>query len=392
MLSIRAEDRERLRVNQNTKTPGRENNNANRAQLHGKPLLGTQATRTAPATGKKPISTATPRPLGDKTPFANRNQTLVLENTPPSGPRPSSARTHLRAPRTSHLPIEAPDFSALQFHTPATNGRPWDVSPLAPSPLPLPVPLAVDVDDHDEVEYMPPKVELQPWAPPDEWAMPDYKELGSALRARAEGWAWAYGDDGEVGIEVDAEFPQVEMPVWALPELDPLLDDPFAITRAMSSTNAASTVPASKTRRPLATMSATTKRAATTTTTRPPGVTQSTAARTVPTTSTRSMVRSAPMTRRPAGGATPRAVATKPKPAVTVAAIRVRAPASSSAPRTRAGRATTAVSTSKSTPTPPTTAARPSRAAAPLPAAEDLPDMGVGADSGMEVEEFLFDV
>ncbi|KAJ7234882.1 hypothetical protein B0H12DRAFT_1142297 [Mycena haematopus] len=51
----------------------------------------------------------------------------------------------------------------------------------------FPCPLAVDVDDHDEAEYMPPTVELQPWAPPDEWAMPDYKELGSTLRRERSG-------------------------------------------------------------------------------------------------------------------------------------------------------------------------------------------------------------
>ncbi|KAJ7234888.1 hypothetical protein B0H12DRAFT_1238937 [Mycena haematopus] len=176
------------------------------------------------------------------TPFSNCNPTFVLGNTPPSGLRPSSAPTRLRAPRTSYLPIEPLDSSALQFRTLATKGRAWDVSPRAPSPLSLPVPLAVD--DHDEIEYMPPTVEQEPWAPLEVWAMPDYRELGSALRARAE------GGRRRMGTTANADA------LLALPELDPSLDDPCVIVRTTSSTNAASTAPASKTRRPPATMSA----------------------------------------------------------------------------------------------------------------------------------------
>ncbi|KAF7357970.1 hypothetical protein MVEN_00843800 [Mycena venus] len=283
MLSVRPEEG-RLRTNMAfAKTPGREN--ANRGLLmtvHGKGKHtqnslaqlqphSVQPTRTKslhliPATEKKP-SHLKPRPLGDKTPFPNREPPsfvtplpgdqkiakLVLEakpqppagTTPASAPRPSSARTHVRAPRNS-----SGLHSHLAFQTPATNGRPWDVSPLAPSPVPLPVPEPEEQDDYDEVEYMPPKVDVEAtWVPPLDFELPDYAEVGREMRRRAMGWAY----DDEVPLEIVpavamGEGEVWEMPVLEQPELDP--DDPFV--SASSTKQQRAPIPiATKTRRSL---------------------------------------------------------------------------------------------------------------------------------------------
>jgi hypothetical protein len=145
--------------------------------------------------------------------------------TPASAPRPSSARTHVRAPRTSNgksaTPLSNLNFAALptqhelQFQTPATNGRPWDVSPLAPSPLALPVPLPVgeeDEEDFSEIEYMPPKLQVEEtWVPPFDFDLPHYGDVGKRLRERA--CAFPYDDEvpagepeweGECGWDVPA--------------------------------------------------------------------------------------------------------------------------------------------------------------------------------------------
>lgn len=117
------------------------------------------------------------RPLGDKTPAANRYQSFqpmqtpapqtvkmaklsIIEAaeedfmmpTPGAYLRPSSSRKSLRAPRTS-----GGGQNVLQFKTPATNGRHWEVD----GDIQVDVNEAEEVeevDDYDEIEYMPPKV------------------------------------------------------------------------------------------------------------------------------------------------------------------------------------------------------------------------------------------
>ncbi|KAJ7633435.1 hypothetical protein DFH06DRAFT_1479671 [Mycena polygramma] len=269
MLSSRPTD---IRLQAYAKTPGRENAQADRRLMmtgHGKqkqtqnPLgpQSVQPTRTksllVPGTEK---TTTKSRPLGDKTPFPNRPANafttplpgdsklarLVLNpaqtqntsgTTPASVARPSSARTHARAPRMSGSaskstlfdnmnPSHGQPLDTLQFQTPATNGRPWDVSPLAPSPIALPAPAPEPEDDFDEIEYMPPKVDFfeTEWVPPFDFALPDYAEVGRTLRAGA----CAYPvDDEPVGTdewEVQGECGW-EMPVVQLATLES--DDPF---------------------------------------------------------------------------------------------------------------------------------------------------------------------
>ncbi|KAF8170537.1 hypothetical protein K438DRAFT_212204 [Mycena galopus ATCC 62051] len=323
MLSMRPDDRLRLNMGA-AKTPGREN--ATRAMLmtvQGKgsllqgsvqPIPRTKSLHMLPATEKKPSTSQShlKRPFGDKTPFPNRDAApvfgenklakLVLENTKPSAPdgttpasapRPSSARTHLRAPRNSsgrHAPIEAPDFASLAapsfstaypypdnahaFQTPAVNGRPWDVSPLAPSPIALPAVLPEEEDDYEEIEYMPPKLELegQRWVP--QFEMPDYGEVGRAMRMRAQGYH--YDDElpmeGEIPTGAGTGDCWDEMPALALPELES--DDPFASAIITSSTKPETTTSATArktiapgTRRPLTSIPASTRAGVATTAT-----------------------------------------------------------------------------------------------------------------------------
>ncbi|KAJ6507443.1 hypothetical protein C8R47DRAFT_1315656 [Mycena vitilis] len=275
MLSSRPTE---ARLQAYAKTPGRENAQADRRLMmtgHGKQNLkqtqnplgpqSVQPTRTksllVPGTEK---TTTKSRPLGDKTPFPNRPATafttplpgdtngklarLVLNpalqpqtepgTTPASVARPSSARTHARAPRMSGSASKStlfdnlnagPPLETLQFQTPATNGRPWDVSPLAPSPIALPASLPEPEDDFDEIEYMPPKVdfEKEAWVPPFEFALPDYAEVGRRLRAGA----CAYPVDDDPGVKMDEWEMQGEcaweMPVVQLATLES--DDPFHV-------------------------------------------------------------------------------------------------------------------------------------------------------------------
>ncbi|KAJ7932096.1 hypothetical protein B0H13DRAFT_2307948 [Mycena leptocephala] len=150
---------------------------------------------------------ALPQPCANICDPDNKLAKLVLDAKPPaaegtsgvtpaSAPRPSSARKHVRAPCAnsgkSATPLRKLNFAALPtqhgllFQIPATNGRPWDVSPLAPSPLALPA-LPVDVDekepeDHRDRAHAAVRVEEQgEFGSP----LPDYDgEVGRALSAR----------------------------------------------------------------------------------------------------------------------------------------------------------------------------------------------------------------
>lgn len=111
---------------------------------------------------KGQLAASSSRPLGDKTPFANRSHAgptphvpreskLILMTPAPQKPdtsllRPSSARKHIRAPRPS-------------YETPTTNGKHWDVSDIdidvegvgAESKS-----ATIEEEDYDEIEYMAP--------------------------------------------------------------------------------------------------------------------------------------------------------------------------------------------------------------------------------------------
>lgn len=181
------------------------------------------------------------KPLLDKTPFHNRQNPLSTpapqtfkiaklaynDNNPAQldGPlpgsallRPSSMRKSLRG-RTSS---DEKGLKPLAFKTPVSQGRHWDVSDVSievPNEAELDVSIAED--DFDEIEYMPPKqpgmtprlsVTLQaltyyseqPYHPPFDFAIPDYKELGLNLRSLAQ--SYNFDDSAELMHTTELDF------------------------------------------------------------------------------------------------------------------------------------------------------------------------------------------
>ncbi|KAJ7765098.1 hypothetical protein DFH07DRAFT_916677 [Mycena maculata] len=235
------------------KTPGRENTiHRGPTTVHGKgkqnSVAPVQPNSVQPQRtvkdgfpSKNPIRLAT-RPLGDKTPFPNRDapnkfntplpgdqkiarlvltethkhQLLHLNATPDSVARPSSTRKHVRVPRSA----------SKSFQTPLMNGNPWDVSdleivvPLAEEPV------AAETDDFDEIEYMPPNSLDTPYTPSFDFVLPDYKEVGAGLRRLAH--SYPYNDTPP--LELEPEVCACDMPEFSFPALPS--DDPFLDARA----------------------------------------------------------------------------------------------------------------------------------------------------------------
>ncbi|KAL4248744.1 hypothetical protein ABKN59_007175 [Abortiporus biennis] len=186
------------------------------------------------------------RPLGDKTPFPNRQQlplhtpapqttkiaklSLLEPNvdftqTPGALLLPSSARRSSRAPRTSG------SGRALTFKTPLTNGNHWDVSDGELEVDEAELELSdVQSEDSDEIEYMPPKVSEQPYEP--DFSMPDHKELGKRLLSIHRSYHFDDTADLRFSQDIDQSFNVAEFlsesQHWesvSLPDCDD--DDPF---------------------------------------------------------------------------------------------------------------------------------------------------------------------
>ncbi|KAF5335203.1 hypothetical protein D9611_010899 [Ephemerocybe angulata] len=213
--------------------------------------------------GKPGTSTRQNKPLGDKTPFPNRQihnaqnpngnngdfvkipKLVFAETTTQKGgatpemQRPSSSRRHSRGLMRS--------AGKNSFQTPANNGRHWDVGDIDIASPEVQVQDAIPEDDLDEIEFMPPntlgaltglslarsalinKVSDIPYQPPVDFDLPDYKALGEAFRAQVF----------SAPLE-DPEPPQLVMPVAQMLDqsanslsLKPLEDDdPFRLARA----------------------------------------------------------------------------------------------------------------------------------------------------------------
>lgn len=137
--------------------------------------------RGAPTRAFKQQVTPAVRPLGDKTPFPNRtlNHAVLPSETGVKIAKPaldgslrvSSTRKHIRLPRSA----------SKAFVTPVTGGNHWDVSDIDIDIGAVAANQSVEEEDHDEVEYMPPKVEEIPYEPPFE--IPNYREVGETLMA-----------------------------------------------------------------------------------------------------------------------------------------------------------------------------------------------------------------
>ncbi|RDB15593.1 hypothetical protein Hypma_004049 [Hypsizygus marmoreus] len=227
-----------------SKTPGRLKGRAENA-LSGKgkqalrtPFHKTSKDTTGTQTQLKPVSLAArpaARPLGDKTPFPNRigghqfqtpapqiSKSLCLEpqtllqptKTPDALLRPSTARKHVRVPRSA----------SKSFETPMNNGHHWDVSELSIVLPEAQVQETMPEEDDDEIEYMAPNTLDLPYQPPFDFDLPDYREVGKMLRQLAQ----SYPYDDTPPTEIFVQESEVTTEAWnmlVLPEL--VSDDPF---------------------------------------------------------------------------------------------------------------------------------------------------------------------
>ncbi|EKM54868.1 uncharacterized protein PHACADRAFT_124267 [Phanerochaete carnosa HHB-10118-sp] len=222
--------------------------------------------RKAPQTAVKLKSTATSslhasRPLGDKTPFPNRQYAPAQQLRTP---KPQAAKLLLevqdeapemlaQTPECLLLPsatrrrksLRLPSAISKSLKTPATKGNYWDVSDgdlelsigegdsLGESVAGGDPALNTGAEEDDDIEYMPPKVPEQPWVPP--FDMPDYKTLGRALLRVAHGER--VDDSADVYYTQDIES-QIDVPqlltdsgafeLSTLEMYDTDDDDPFA--------------------------------------------------------------------------------------------------------------------------------------------------------------------
>ena len=106
------------------------------------------------------------RPLGDKTPFANRQRQVIQGPTP--GPAKANKPTldgkefltpgHALLPSSARKTVRGRRSSGPVFETPVPSGNHWDViegdviAPVAPKMQNE----DAQSEDYDEVEYMPP--------------------------------------------------------------------------------------------------------------------------------------------------------------------------------------------------------------------------------------------
>ncbi|KAJ8507240.1 hypothetical protein ONZ45_g10366 [Pleurotus djamor] len=210
-------------------TPYRSKNN----QLPGNGKPATQM-KSRPLLDKTPFHNRIGQPLNTKTPFgkgsSNLSKIILLDTnllhpkTPDSVLRPSSTRKHARVPRSAEK----------NFQTPFTTGNHWDVGDVS---LELETEDNVEeaeIVDHDEIEYMPPKMPEQPYVPPFDFPMPNYKELGCALNTAMRSYPVE-----EVIIPEVQPIVQESTVDLILPELPD--DDIFAALGGVLRTRAAST-------------------------------------------------------------------------------------------------------------------------------------------------------
>ncbi|KAI0798657.1 hypothetical protein BC629DRAFT_1592207 [Irpex lacteus] len=200
-------------------------------------------------TAKKLTTVVSTKPLGDKTPFPNRQlqalqtpapqtaklaklslcdddgeSALGIGKTPGNLLLPSARRKSMRLPRSA----------SKKFRTPDGQGRHWDVSD---GDVRLEVEedveeAAIEEPDYDEVEYMPPKVPEQPYEPL--FPLPDYKTVGKTLLdlayvgLRDDSAERFYAADIEAVVDIKTllEESEVKLELVDIPEDDPFRRSP----------------------------------------------------------------------------------------------------------------------------------------------------------------------
>ncbi|KAI9452213.1 hypothetical protein BJY52DRAFT_1294130 [Lactarius psammicola] len=130
------------------------------------------------------------RPLGDKTPFTNRQRRVILDPTPgPAKGKPPARDAYLESMTPGHalLPSSARKSvrgrysSGAAFETPVAKGNHWDVieGDIEVPALPEAQGEGAQAEDYDEIEYMPPTAIDPPYTP--HFDVPDYGLVGAQL-------------------------------------------------------------------------------------------------------------------------------------------------------------------------------------------------------------------
>ncbi|KAI0250315.1 hypothetical protein BJV78DRAFT_1219905 [Lactifluus subvellereus] len=182
------------------KTPGRALQKA-RGILQENALHGPRTAKTHKARLQTPLEGGSKeaqsskvnlvtRPLGDKTPFANRQRRAIQDPTPgpaKGNPPVQTAKLELLIPGHALLSssvrrtVRGRHSSGPVFETPVTNGNHWDVmeGDIAVPAAPEAQGEEARPEDYDEIEYMAPTAIEPPFTP--HFDMPDFKLVGAQL-------------------------------------------------------------------------------------------------------------------------------------------------------------------------------------------------------------------
>jgi len=154
------------------------------------PLKGSSRKAPKEVQSSKAIVNSVVRPLGDKTPFSNRQRLVVQDPTP--GPAKANLPVqdenlglwtpgHALLASSVRMTVRGRHSSGTMFKTPDTSGNHWDVvegdviAPVAPELQGE----EAESEDYDEIEYMPPTAKDPPFAP--HFDVPEYKLMGMQL-------------------------------------------------------------------------------------------------------------------------------------------------------------------------------------------------------------------
>ncbi|THH01243.1 hypothetical protein EW026_g1406 [Hermanssonia centrifuga] len=161
-------------------------------------------------------------PLGDKTPFPNRQQVRPLQTPAPQtgklaqlaslDPLLSKTPGALLLPSARRKSLRLPRSASKKFTTPLQQGNYWDVSDgdleadVSGGSVDL---QEVRGPDYDEIEYMPPKLPGQPYEPP--FDMPNFASLGQVLLRTAHADLYDDGTDRYYAVDIALQIDDVEL-------------------------------------------------------------------------------------------------------------------------------------------------------------------------------------